>query len=420
MQEKQIFTLRDAERLAGPSAFMTMLKPAGSACNLDCSYCYYLDKALQYGGREARMGEELLESYVRQYIEANDVDTVTFCWHGGEPTLLGIAYYEQALAFQQKYAGGRRIVNTMQTNGTLVDEDWCRFFVRNDFLVGVSLDGPKDIHDAFRMDMGGRPTFDRVMAAIRLMKRFGVEFNTLSVVNSRCEGRGEEIYRFLRDRVGSRYMQFLPAVEHVVKRAGSLRPLIVSPETEGAYLAPWSVSAKGYGRFLCDIFDEWVLNDVGRCFVPLFDSTLSHWCGLPPGVCSLAETCGDALVVEHNGDVYSCDHFVYPDYLLGNLSRTPLREIYGSEKRIRFGYAKRNALPGECLACKYYFACHGECPKHRFDTGKDGSRKNTLCEGLYAFFTHVEPYMDYMKERLLHEQAPAWVMPFARSRMKKD
>lgn len=416
MEEKQIFTLADAQKLNAPAAFMTMLKPAGSACNLDCTYCYYLDKAVQYGGKEALMSEDLLEEYVKQYIEANEVDTVTFCWHGGEPTLVGLDYYKKAVAFQRKYAAGKKIENTLQTNGTLINEKWCEFFASNGFLVGLSLDGPKDIHDAFRRNRARKPTFDRVMETVRMFRRSGVEFNTLSVVNRLCEKRGTEIYRFFRDIVGSHYMQFLPAVEHTVLRDGYHRPLIVSPETEGASLAPWSVSAAGYGRFLCDVFDEWVRRDVGNYYVQMFDSTLALWCGMQPGVCSMAETCGDALVVEHNGDVYSCDHFVYPQYLLGNIKENTLKEIYASEKRVRFGLAKRNALPGECLKCEYFFACHGECPKHRFEMAADGSLRNSLCEGLKMYFGHVAPYMDFMRDRLRNAQAPALVMEFARSR----
>ena len=397
---KDIFTFRDAEKQTGPVAFSTMLKPAGSACNLDCHYCYYLDKAVQYGGRQAVMSDELLESYVRQYIEANDVPTVTFCWHGGEPLLLGLGFYRKAMALQKKYADGKRIENTLQTNGTLVDGEWCDLFAENNFLVGISLDGPQDIHDAFRVTKGGQPTFERVMRTIGMFRE-----------------RGAEIYRFFRDTVRSRYMQFLPAVEHVVDVEGFHRPLIVAPEREGARLAERSVTAGGYGQFLCDIFDEWVVSDVGQVFVQMFDASLSQWCGVQPGVCSMGETCGDALVVEHNGDVYSCDHFVYPEYKLGNIRETPLVEIYRSKKRRDFGLAKRNALPAECLRCRYYFACRGECPKHRFETGSDGCRKNTLCEGLYHYFRHVEPYMEYMREMLSKEQSPAWVIPFARKRM---
>ena len=417
MKEKEIFTIGDAEKMTAPKAFVTMLKPAGSRCNLDCTYCYYLDKAIQYGGKNEAISDELLETYIRQYIEANEVDTVQFCWHGGEPLLLGKDFYRRALALQRKYAGGKRIENNIQTNGLLVDEEWCGLFAENGFLVGISLDGPQDIHDAFRLTRDGHPTFEKVMHAIALFRRHGVEFNTLSVVSSLCGKRGGEIYRFLRDKVKSRYMQFLPAVEHVVERPGFRRPVIVSPETEDAYLAPWSVSAEDYGRFLCDIFDEWVIRDVGQVFVQMFDATLAQWCGVQPGVCSMCETCGDALVVERNGDVYSCDHFVYPEYLLGNIKDTPLKDIYSSRRRLQFGLAKRNTLPAECLRCRFYFACRGECPKHRFAIGSDGYRKNSLCEGLYAYFNHVEPYMDYMKSLLLQKQAPSWVMPFARHRM---
>ncbi len=417
MKNKDIFTFRDAEKQAGPVAFSTMLKPAGSACNLDCHYCYYLDKAVQYGGRQAVMSDELLELYVRQYIEANEVPTVQFCWHGGEPLLLGVDFYRKAMDFQQKYADGKKIENILQTNGTLVDEAWCDLFAGNNFLVGISLDGPQDIHDAFRLTKGGRPTFERVMRTIEMFQRSGVEYNTLSVVNRLCEGRGGEIYRFFRDEVHSRFMQFLPAVEHVVGKPGHHRPLIVPPGHEGARLAGWSVSAEGYGHFLCDVFDEWVVSDVGRCFVQLFDASLAQWCGVRPGVCSMGETCGDALVVEHNGDVYPCDHFVYPGYRLGNIRETPLAELYRSQKRREFGLDKRNTLPAECLRCNYYFACRGECPKHRFARGADGSPKNSLCEGLKRYFRHVEPYMEYMRDLLARQQSPAWVMPFARRRM---
>jgi len=417
MKTKDIFTFRDAEKQVAPTAFATMLKPAGSACNLDCHYCYYLDKAVQYGGREAVMSDELLELYIRQYIEANEVDTVTFCWHGGEPLLLGLGFYRRAMALQQKYADGKKIDNTLQTNGMLIDEAWCDLFAANRFLVGVSLDGPEDLHDAFRLTKGGRPTFARVMQSIELLRRRQVPFNTLSVVSRLSEGRAAEIYRFFRNTAGSRYMQFLPAVEHVVDREGFPRPLIVSPEHEGARPAEWSVTARGYGDFLCDLFDEWVTADVGSVFVQLFDATLAQWCGLQPGLCSMGETCGEALVVEHNGDVYSCDHFVYPEYLLGNIRDTPLAELYRSKRRIDFGLAKRNALPAECLRCRYYFACRGECPKHRFETGADGCRKNSLCEGLQRYFRHAEPYMNYMRELLARRQSPAWVIPFARKRM---
>ena len=411
---KGTITLADAAKELAPAAFTTMLKPAGSACNLDCTYCYYLDKAVQYGGREAVMSDSLLEEYVRQYITANDVDTVTFCWHGGEPLLLGLDFYRRAMRYQRKYAAAshKKIINTLQTNGTLINEEWCRFFRSNNFLVGISLDGPQDVHDEFRKDKGGRPTWSRVMRAVEMMRRMGVEFNTLSVVNHRCEGRGEEIYEFFKN-IGSRYMHFLPAVEHVVDRAGTRRPLIVDPQTEGARLAPWSVSAGGYGKFLTDIFKKWVVSDVGDIFVQMFDATLAQYCGVMPGVCSMCETCGDSLVVEHNGDVYNCDHFVYPRYKLGNLTETSLKEIYQSQRRLDFGLAKRNSLPRECLGCKFYFACRGECPKHRFDKGLDGSPKNALCEGLKAYFAYTQPYMEYMRDMILLQRSPSLVKQWA-------
>ena len=419
MNNSRTVTLADAQKEMRPTAFSTMVKPAGSTCNLDCSYCYYLDKAVQYGGKEAVMDDALLREYIRQYITANAVDTVTFCWPGGDPLLLGLDFYRRAMDYQKEFSGGRRILNTIQTNGTLVDDEWCRFFRAHDFLVGVSLDGPKDIHDGFRVFKNGRPTWDRVMQSVELMKRHGVEFNTLSVVNSRCEGRGKEIYSFFKS-LGSHYMQFLPAVEHVVDRPDFHRPVIVSPETEGSRPAPWNVSAEGYGRFLCDIFDEWVVSDVGEYFVQMFDATLAQYCHAVPGVCSMCETCGDSLVVEHNGDVYNCDHFVYPDYLLGNIREKSLLEIYNDPKRFRFGVAKRTGLPRECMKCRFYFACRGECPKHRFDRDRDGNAKNSLCVGLKAYFRHTQPYFEKMRDLLILKKAPAGVMTWARKRMSEN
>ncbi len=416
MKKKDLFTFQDAVKEASPVAFSTMLKPAGSTCNLDCHYCYYLDKAQQYGGKQAVMSDELLEEYVKQYIEANDIPEVTFCWHGGEPLLLSIDFYRKALEYQAKYCGEKKIFNTLQTNGTLLNEEWCQLFAHHKFLIGLSLDGPKDIHDAYRLTKSQQPTFDKVMQGVELLNMYGVEFNTLSVVNAKCEGRGTEIYRFFKS-IGSRYMQFLPAVEHVVEREGLHRPLIVSPDTEGAHLAPWSVSAKGYGRFLCDIFDDWVISDVGSYFVQIFDATLANWCGMQAGVCSMNETCGDNLVVEHNGDVYNCDHFVYPAYKLGNITEMHLTDIFASRKRVEFGLNKRNGLTNECMRCKYYFCCHGECPKHRFIVDEEGFRKNSLCQGLFMFFKHTAPYMEYMQKQIKNQQSPAWVMQFARMRM---
>ena len=408
-------TLGDAQKLTGPRAFNIMMKPAGSLCNLGCAYCYYLDKAEIYGGREPRMSLEMLETAVRGYIEANDVPEVTFIWHGGEPMVLGLDFYRKAMEFQQRYAGGKTIRNTLQTNGTLITREWARFFREHGFLLGVSLDGPQDIHDKFRRDKGGAPTFDKVMRGIELLDAEGVPFNTMSTVNAACEGRGLEVYRFLKG-IGSRYLQFMPVVEHVLRGP---RPWIVDPDTPGAVLARWSVSDVGFGRFLCDIFDEWVRQDVGACFVNLFDTTLAGWCGVPPGTCAYADTCGDNAILEHNGDLYPCDHFVYPKYRLGNIREHSIAELMDSEKMVQFGLAKRTALPRRCRACEYVQLCHGECPKHRFNRTEAGETGlNVLCAGYRMFYAHSAPYMLKMRELLARDLAPALVMPWARARTR--
>ncbi len=418
MKARELFTFEDALKATAPVRFQTLVKPAGSLCNLDCAYCYYLDKALQYGGREPKMSDEVLACYIRQYIEDNRGDVVQFCWHGGEPLVMGLDFFRRAVELQRIYACGRRIENTLQTNGTLLDERWCAFFREHDFLIGISIDGLKEIHDGFRRTKNGEATWDRVVRGVRMLQQFGVDFNTLSTVNRLSEGRGAEVYRYLRDELACRYMQFLPVVEHVVGKAGD-RPRIVPPEYEGAHLAPWSVSGAGYGQFLCDVFDEWIVRDVGEVFVQMFDATLARWCSMEPGVCSMCETCGQNLVVEHNGDVYPCDHFVYPQYRLGNIMQDRLADLFRSKAQRDFALTKRNALPEECIACRYRFACSGECPKHRFERSGDGFLKNSLCEGLYHWFSHAEPCMDRMRELLLKGRAPSEVMTFARERLNR-
>ena len=311
--------------------------------------------------------------------------------------------------------------NTIQTNGTLLTQEWASFFRDNDFLVGISVDGPQDIHDKYRKDKGGAPTFDKVMRGVSLLYRNNVQYNTMTTVNHASEGRGLEVYEFLKS-IGSRYMQFMPVVEHVKYPEGKngkplkyARPHIVDPSEEGASIAPWSVGSMAFGKFMCEIFDSWVLADVGRYFVNLFDAALARWCGVMPGTCAYAETCGGNSVIEHNGDVYPCDHFVYPQYRLGNILENDLRTMMTSQEQVRFGISKRNSLPGRCVRCRYRFACNGECPKHRFNVTESGQTGlNALCDGYFMFYSHVEPYMDKMKELLDSQQAPAGVMPWAR------
>lgn len=414
---KDTISFADASRLAGPLAFNVMVKPAGSLCNLDCRYCYYLDKADLYNGKEPRMSDAGLEAFIKAYIEANDAAQVSFTWHGGEPLVMGLDFYRKAVQYQKKYAAGKNIHNSLQTNGTLISEDFARFFKDEDFLIGISIDGPQDIHDRNRKDKGGAPTFAKVMRGMELLYRQGVQYNTMSTINHNSEGRGAEVYEFLR-RLGTRYMQFMPVVEHVkypLRPSGKpdkgARPYIVSPDTEGATLAPWSVASRAFGDFMCDIFDVWVRRDVGKYFVNLFDCTLACWCGEQPGTCVYGETCGGNSIVEHNGDLYCCDHFVYPEYKLGNIFETPMASLMQSAKQVKFGIDKRNGLPRKCLECEWFFACHGECPKHRFNVTEKGERGLcALCEGYTRYFRHVAPYMDKMTELLRTGHAPAEIM----------
>ena len=392
-QPQHTIALQDAARLSGPVAFQVMVKPGGSACNLQCRYCYYLEKADLYGGREPRMSDALLEKVIREAIAANDIPEVTFTWHGGEPLLAGPGFFRRAMELQRRYAGGKTIRNTLQTNGTLITPDWAAFFRDNGFLVGLSLDGPADIHDAYRKDRGGRPTFPQVMRGLENLLRAGTEFNTLSTVNRRSEGRGAEVYRFLKS-LGSKYMQFLPVAE-----PGN---------------PPYNVSGLGYGRFMCEIFDEWLKADVGTYYVNLFDATLASWCGVQPGTCVWGRSCGDSLTVEHNGDVYACDHFVDEVHRLGNLADSSFREMIALPQRIRFVTDKYDTLPAACRRCPWLPACNGECPQHRFVRSGSGRAENALCDGYKLFFSHAAPYMDVMRKLLAAGEAPAGVMAWAR------
>ena len=395
---KDIFTLSDAERLVGPLAFNLMIKPAGSLCNLGCSYCYYLDKAEIYKGKEPVMSMEMLENVVRKYIEACEVPNVTFNWHGGEPLVLGKDFFRKAMEFERKYADGKVIHNTIQTNGILLDKEWTDIFRDGNFLVGISIDGPAEIHDRYRKDRKGEPTLEKVLRGISILQRAGVEFNTMTTINNASEGKGVQVYEFLKS-IGSHYMQFMPVVEHI--KDGK----IVPPGTVGAAVAPWSISDIGFGKFMCDIFDTWIRGDVGNYFVGHFDAALAGWCGAQPGTCAYAETCGGNAVVEHNGDVYMCDHFVYPEFRLGNIRENSLKEMLNSMEMIRFGLNKRNSLPSKCLKCQWVRICNGECPKHRF-TAADGRLEglNALCRGYEMFFNHTAPYMQKMRDIIFTAQ----------------
>jgi uncharacterized protein len=339
---------------------------------------------------------------------------VTFTWQGGEPGLTGIDFFRKALSFQKKFAGGRQIENAFQTNGTLIDEEWCRFFSENSFLVGISVDGPREIHDRHRKNRSGMPSFDKVMHAVSLLKINNVEFNTLTVVHNDNASFPLEIYSFLKS-AGSTFMQFIPVVERFRSASPEDELKWVDPSSLNAQVTEWSVKPYDYGRFLITIFDEWVRNDVGGIFVQLFDVTLANWVGEPPGLCVFNETCGNAMVLEHNGDLYSCDHFVYPDYLLGNIGTSTLLEMSQAARQRNFGQSKLNDLPGFCIGCEYRFACHGECPKHRFEKTPDGAGGlNYLCGAYKRFFSYVHPYMQYMGDELAAKRPPANVMEWAR------
>ncbi len=407
----------DALKLKRPTAFQVMLKPAGPACNLNCIYCYYLEKSKLFNDtRNTRMTYELLEEFIRQFIEIHEVPAVTFTWQGGEPTLMGLDFYRKAVDLQKKYSGGKRIDNAFQTNGTLLDDDWCKFFKDNNILVGISIDGTEHNHNHYRKTRSGAPTFKMVMKGIELLRKHRVEFNTLSVVNDYNVSLAEETYRFLK-QIGSVFMQFLPVVERISDSANESALKLVAPIHGEARVAPWTVGAKEYGKFLITIFDEWVRNDVARHYVQIFDATLANHVGENPGICVFNATCGDALAMEHNGDVYSCDHFVYPEYYLGNIYKTPLIDMFKSQQQFDFGINKRNKLPDYCLKCDVRYACHGECPKHRFlftPGGKPGL--NYLCEGYKMFFKHTEPYMEYMAKELKNKRPPANIMNWIRNR----
>ena len=398
-----------------PFAFQAMAKPIGPACNLNCTYCYYLEKQKLYKDSGSfRMSEELLEKFIKQYIWVQQVNTIQFVWQGGEPTLLGLDYFKLVVALQKKYADGKKIENAFQTNGTLLDDEWCAFFKKHNFLVGISIDGPKHVHDTFRPYRNGTPTFDHVMRGVLLLQKHQVEFNTLTVIHRYNAKYAVEIYNFLKF-IGSGFLQFIPIVERRKKIEDPTTLDLVGPEDPDALVTDWSVRPDEFGNFLIAVFNEWVKRDVGKVYVLQFDSALANWVGEPSGICIFSKTCGEAVVVEHNGDVYSCDHYVYPEYKLGNIKDQTLFGLVQLEKQQKFGQNKLSGLPQQCIKCEYRFACHGECPKHRFLQTADGEPGlNYLCSGYKKFFAHVDPYMQFMEDELKANRPPSNVMNWAR------
>lgn len=400
------------DNIANPFAkpLYVMLKPAGAHCNLACKYCYYLEKTKLYPTAQRHlMSDEMLEQFTREYIEAQTMNQVLFTWHGGEPLLRSIDFYRKALSLQQKYAGSRRIDNVIQTNGTLLTDEWCEFFAQNHWLVGISIDGPQPYHDHYRLTAAGKPSWKKVMQGIKLLKKHGVEWNAMAVVNAYNVNHPLEFYRFFKEN-GCQFLQFTPIVERLTRHEDG-RTLASLADKDEIPLSEASVAPEQWGYFLCAIFDEWVRKDVGKIFVEIFDCTLANWMGISPGICAYSKECGHAGVMEHNGDVYSCDHFVFPEYKLGNIRDHSLIDMLYGEQQQEFSRLKHSSLPRQCKECDMEFACHGECPKNRFMKDKYGdSGLNYLCLGYYHYYQHVAPYMDYMKQELMAQRPPSNIM----------
>ena len=400
------------DNIANPFAkpLYVMLKPTGAHCNLACKYCYYLEKNKLYPTAQRHlMSDEILEQFTREYIEAQTMNQVLFTWHGGEPLLRSIDFYRKALSLQQKYAGGRRIDNVIQTNGTLLTDEWCEFFAQNHWLVGISIDGPQPYHDHYRLTAAGKPSWQKVMQGIKLLKKHGVEWNAMAVVNAYNVNHPLEFYRFFKEN-GCQFLQFTPIVERQTRHEDG-RTLASLADKNEIPLSEASVTPEQWGYFLCAIFDEWVRKDVGKIFVEIFDCTLANWMGVSPGICAYSKECGHAGVMEHNGDVYSCDHFVFPEYKLGNIRDHSLIDMLYGEQQQEFSRLKHSSLPRQCRECDMEFACHGECPKNRFMKDKYGdSGLNYLCPGYYHYYQHVAPYMDYMKQELMAQRPPSNIM----------
>lgn len=403
-----------------PPAYHLLVKPTGAICNLDCKYCFFLSKEMLYPGSRFRMADELLETYIRQLLKSNRIPEVTIAWQGGEPTLMGLDFFKRSVELAEKYKKpSQRISHTMQTNGTKLDDDWCAFFKAHDFLIGLSVDGPKEIHDTYRVNKGGEGSFDQVMRGWQYLRKHEVEYNILCTVHAANADFPLEVYRFFRDELETQFVQFIPIIERATadflplanqgwsERAGGERPLYIQ---DGHLVTERSVQAEQYGRFLVEIFEEWVRYDVGQVYVQLFDVTLGSWVG-QHNLCIFSPTCGNALALEHNGDLYSCDHYVEPDYLLGNIKDSHMIELVASDRQRQFGQDKMTTLPRYCQECEVRFACHGGCPKNRFINTPEGEPGlNYLCAGYKMFFNHVNRPMTIMANLLREQRAPAEIM----------
>ena len=383
-------------------------KPVGSRCNIDCAYCYYLHKQTLLAEKSAApMSGRILEEFIRQFIAGQDTDTVEFSWHGGEPTMLGLEFFQKIVELQQKHAGTKRIENDLQTNGLLLDDEWCRFLHEHRFLVGLSIDGPKDLHDRFRVTRGGAPTFDDVMTAARRLQEYDVAFNTLTVVHAGNARHPTEVYQFLTRELGCQHIQFSPCVETKDFRTTApgywgkaempeIGSQAAKPGNPSSIVTDWSVDPDDFGEFLCQTFDFWYQNDVGNVLVNWFESVISLWSNNRAQLCTMAEVCGRAVAMEKDGGIYSCDHFVYPEYRLGYLSDSgpTLAEMVYSPEQRKFGCNKRDTLTNYCKNCSCLFTCNGDCPKNRFIKTPDGeSGLSYLCSGLKRFLTHADPYV---------------------------
>ncbi|MBI9043605.1 MAG: anaerobic sulfatase maturase [Anaerolineaceae bacterium] len=390
-----------------PPAFHVMLKPCGSICNLNCDYCYFLSKKKLYPGSSFRMTDETLEVFTSQYIQAQSVPEVTFAWQGGEPTLMGLEFYKKALEFQNEHSkSGLRILNTMQTNGTLLDDAWCEFFKENNFLIGISLDGPAELHNAYRRDVSRNPSFSKVMTGIELLKKHAVDFNILSTVHAANQDHPLEVYYFLRDEIETAFIQFIPIVELNNK----------SGYQKGNKLTNRSVDSRAFGQFLITVYDEWIKHDVGSVFIQHFDSALGNWLGSMGGLCVFNPVCGSGLALEHNGDLYACDHYVEPKFKLGNINKRELIDLVAVHKQYQFGMNKLQLLPKTCLSCEVRFACHGGCLKNRIRQTEDAEHGlNYLCEGYKLFFNHINESMKNMVDLIRQNRAPTEIMQVFKS-----